>query len=119
MGLVSGPADWLDSFFAGRTWTKIRRFSDHAVGGMINYDRVSHTIIVQHPSRVNISAPTGENWLLPDSRFTPLKLVVSIFLSFRFGKLDQLKNSHCVSNRGDPCWKRRSDYEPGRWRDMD
>ena len=43
----------------GRTWTKIRRFADHGVGGMINYDRVTHTIIVHYPSRENITASSG------------------------------------------------------------
>jgi hypothetical protein len=58
-GSACGAACIKTSDDGGRTWSKIRRFADHGVGGMINYDRVTRTIIVHHPSRLNISTPSG------------------------------------------------------------
>eukprot|EP01050_Picozoa_sp_SAG11_P024742 SAG11_NODE_5358_length_1584_cov_2.409428_1_plen_287_part_10 len=58
-GSACGAACIKTSDDGGRTWTKIRRFADHGVGGMINYDRVTHTIIVHYPSRLNISTPSS------------------------------------------------------------
>lgn len=58
-GSACGAACIKTSDDGGRTWTKIRRFADHGVGGMINYDRVTKEIIVHYPSRVNISTSSG------------------------------------------------------------
>lgn len=33
----------------GKSWSQIRRFTDYGPGGMINYDRVSQTILLQFP----------------------------------------------------------------------
>ena len=59
MGAACGAACIKTSDNGGRTWTKIRRFADHSVGGMINYDRSTHTILVQHTSRLNTSTASG------------------------------------------------------------
>lgn len=58
-GSACGAACIKTSDDGGRTWSKIRRFADHSVGGMINYDRVTNEIIVHYPSRVNISTSSG------------------------------------------------------------
>ena len=58
-GAACGAACIKTSDNGGRTWTKIRRFADHSVGGMINYDRSTHTILVQHTSRLNTSTASG------------------------------------------------------------
>ena len=33
----------------GKTWSKIRAFTEYSPGGMINYDRVSNTLLLQFP----------------------------------------------------------------------